>query len=152
MGLGAEIDLPLSAVMLRLVSLGSVVPDPARRVQVDGPHEQTSSGRMPERRCSSTIAQTGGDIRPDCVNERIGDRPDRLRLPDIGPAPTETGNGLEAVMDGGRNHRLPDGPLEQSHDYPARRLTSFRQRPDSIMAWRTALSWRGPKSRAGVSP
>jgi hypothetical protein len=40
-----------------------------------------------------------GDVRPDRVNERIRNRLDWLRFPDIGPAPTETGNGFQAMMD-----------------------------------------------------
>ena len=57
-----------------------------------------------------------GDVGPDGVDERLGDRLDRLRLPDVGPAPTEAGDGLEAVMDGGRDHLLSDGPLERPDD------------------------------------
>ena len=87
--------------------------------------EQTSWGRIPERRCSSIIAHTWrGDVRPNRVHERIGDRLDRLRLPNVGPAPTEARNRLEAVMEGGRDHSLPDGPLEQP-DNPARPLVHF---------------------------
>ena len=38
LGLGAEVDPSLPAVMLRLVALGGVDPDPARRVEVARPH------------------------------------------------------------------------------------------------------------------
>src|SRR5262249_42390324 len=59
-----------------------------------------------------------GDARLDDVNERIGDGSDRLRLPDISPAPAEARHGFEAVMEGGRDHLLPSGPLESPQEMP----------------------------------
>ena len=78
---------------------------------------QTSPGRMPGEALEfDHRPNLPGDVGPDRVNERIRDRLDRLRLPDVGPAPTEAGDRLEAVMDGGRDHLLPDGPLERPDD------------------------------------
>ncbi len=80
---------------------------------------QTSPGRIPERRWSSTIAQTCRETcGPNRVNERIGDRLDRLRLPDVGPAPTEARNRFQAVMEGRRDHFLSDGPFERPENMP----------------------------------
>jgi hypothetical protein len=47
-----------------------------------------------------------GDVGPDRIDERIGDRLDRLRFPDVGPAPAEARDGLESVMEGRRDHLL----------------------------------------------
>jgi hypothetical protein len=65
-----------------------------------------------------------GNIETDRINERIRYRLDRLRLPDIGPAPAKTRNGLKAVMDRGRDDCLSNGPFEKPHD-PARPLVYF---------------------------
>ena len=79
--------------------------------------EQTSPGRIPERRWSSTIAQTWRETwgRIASTNasgtgltgsdSRTSARPRR-----------RPGDRLEAVMDGGRDHLLPDGPLERPDD------------------------------------
>jgi hypothetical protein len=63
-------------------------------------------------------------MRPNRINESIGDRLDRLRLPDIGPATSETGDRHKAVMERRRDNRLPDGPLEKSDD-SARSFVDF---------------------------
>ena len=108
---------PLPAVMFRLVTLGSVDPNPAGRINVDRPHRANLSG--PHSRETLEFnhrPNLAGDVGPDRVNERIRDRLDRLRLPDVATAPTEAGDRLEAVMDGGRDHSLPHGPLERPDD------------------------------------
>jgi hypothetical protein len=57
-----------------------------------------------------------GDIGPDDIDERIRDRLDRLRLPNVGPAPAEARNSLEAVMNGRGERLFFDGPLERPED------------------------------------
>jgi hypothetical protein len=57
-------------------------------------------------------------MRQNGIDERIGDRLDGRGLPDVGPASTKTRNGFQAVMEGGRNHFLRDGPLERSENMP----------------------------------
>jgi hypothetical protein len=111
----AEIDPPLPAVMFCLVTLGSVDPNAARPIDVDSPHGANLPG--PHSREALEFnhrPDLTGDVRRDCLNKRIRDRPDRLGLSDVGPAPTETRNRFQAVMDRRRDHFLPDGPFKLS--------------------------------------
>ena len=52
-------------------------------------------------------------MRLDRINERIGDRLDRLRLPDCAPALFEALHRFQAPMDAGRNHRLLNATTKQ---------------------------------------
>ena len=125
LSLRAEIDPTLPTVMPGFVFLGSVGPNPAGRVQVTRPNE--ANLMRPHSREALELdhgPNLAGDVGPDGVHERLRDRLDRLRLPNIGPAPAEAGDGLEAVMDGGRDHPYPDGPPKQPHE-PARSLVHF---------------------------
>ena len=108
----AEIYPSLPAVMLRLVALGSVGPNPPRPINIDHPHDANLSRPHPGQALElDHRPNLAGDMRPDRIDERIGNRLDGLRLPDLAPAPTEAGDRLEAVMDRWRNHPLRHGPL-----------------------------------------
>jgi hypothetical protein len=125
LGRGAEIDPTFPAMMLRLVRLGSVNPNPAGRVHVDRPHVANLPGsHAGEALELDHRPDLAGDMRPDDIDERVGDRPDRLRLPDVGPAPAEAGDSLETVMDGGGNQLLTHSPFERPDDL-ARSLVHF---------------------------
>src|SRR5262249_26326180 len=95
LGRGAEMDPSRSAVMLGLVALGSVNPDPPGSIDVDRPHAANLRGPHAGKALDF-------DHRPNLpveiwqrgVNERIGDRPNRLLLPDIATAPAEAGDDL----------------------------------------------------------
>jgi hypothetical protein len=97
---GTEEDV---ASRLTVSSVGSI-PEPLDGIPMDG--------------------DLPGDMGTNRVNERIRNRLDRLRLPDVGPAATETRHGLEAMMNGGRDNSLPDGPFEKPNN-PARPLVDF---------------------------
>jgi len=117
LGYRPEIDPPLPAVMLGLVGLGLEAPNPPGLVEVDRPH--LANLLRPHAGNPHQLyhrPDLGKDMGTDRINERIGDRLDGLRFPDIGPAASETGDRDEAVMEGGRDDPLPDGPLEQSDD------------------------------------
>ena len=144
MGLGAEIDRPLPAVMLRLVALRRVEPNSPGRVDVARSASwQTSPGRIPVSRCSSIIAQTCRETwgRTASTNasgtgrtgsgSRASARP--LLRPETALRPWWTEGEINSDL---------DGPLERPDDRPTRRLISVRQSPESIIAWRTALSAR----------
>src|SRR5208337_133098 len=121
----AEIDSTLPAVMLRLVGLRRVNPNPPRSVYVDRSH-QANLLRSHSRKSHQLHhgPQLGRDVRPDRFNESIGDRLNRLRLTNIGPATAEAGYCNQSMMKGRRDNPLPDGPLEQSDD-PARSLVNL---------------------------
>jgi hypothetical protein len=115
----SKIDPPLPAVMFGLVTLGSVDPNPAGRVNVDRSYGANLSGpHAGETLQFDHRPNLAGDVGPNRVNERIRDRLDRLRFPDIGSAPTETSNRFEAVMERGRDHFLSDRPLERPENMP----------------------------------
>jgi hypothetical protein len=115
----AEIDPPLSAVMFGLVTLGSVDPNPAGRVNIDGPHRANLPGSHPREALEfDHRPDLAGDVGLNRVNERFGNRLDRLRLSNVGLAPTETRERFEAVMERRRNHFLRNSPLERTNNPP----------------------------------
>jgi hypothetical protein len=117
LGHRAEIDPSLPAVMLGLMALGSVGPNPARSINVDGSHDANlSRPHAGESRQFNHRPNLAGDVGLYGVNERIGDRPNRLGLSDLASAATETGDRLEAMMDRRGDHPLRDGPLVPTDD------------------------------------
>jgi hypothetical protein len=112
-GLGTEIDPPFLVVMLGLVLHRYVFPDPAGRVEVAGPYDadftRPHAGQSLKFDHRPDLA---GDVGPDRVHGRIGDRLDRLRLTDVGPATAKPWNGLEAMVEGRRDHLLDYCPFE----------------------------------------
>src|SRR5262249_31184193 len=93
--------------------------DAAGRVDVDRPHADDLAGPHPAQpRQLDHRPDLARDMGPDRVNERIGDRLDRLRLPDVSPAPAEAPDRFQAMMNGWRDHLLSDGPFECPDDMP----------------------------------
>jgi hypothetical protein len=62
-------------------------------------------------------------MRPDRINESIGDRLDRLRLPDVGPVASKAGDHNKAVMDRRRTIASPTAQLKRRTIRPLRLLT-----------------------------
>jgi hypothetical protein len=110
-------DSPLFVVMLGFVGLRRVNPDSARHVDVDGPHRTnllwSHAGEALEL---NHRPNPGAYERFDRVHERIGDRLDRLRLPDSTPAFLESLDRFQAPMYLGRDHRLFNAPTEEPNN------------------------------------
>jgi hypothetical protein len=103
--------------MFGLVPLRCVDPNPAGRVDIGRTHDaDLSRSHAAESLQFDHHPNLAGDVGFDGVNERVGHRPDRLRLPDVGPAPSKARDRFEAVMARRGDHFLPDGPLERSEN------------------------------------
>jgi hypothetical protein len=114
LGNRAEMDSPLLVMMLGFVGLWRVNPDSARHVDVDGPHRtnllRSHAGEALEL---NHCPNPDRDERFDRVHECVGDRLDRLRLPDSTPAFLESLDRFQAPMHLGRDRRLFNAPTEQ---------------------------------------
>ena len=116
-GRRAEIDPPLVPQDPHPVRLGGVDPDRPGGIHVCRPHHADLSGPHPgEPLQLDHRPDLAGDVRPDRVNEGVGDRPELFRVPHAGLAAAERRHHLQGLVGGQGNQLLPDRPLERPDD------------------------------------
>src|SRR4051812_36508907 len=87
---------------------------PRRMAHVYEKPKTMSDPRLLRKQCL-TLDFSDPRLLRDGIHVGAGGGPDRLGLPDVGPALAESGDRLQAVMDGGGDHLVFDAPPEEPH-------------------------------------